>query len=78
MNIKIIEGRNYRIAKSANGVAMLNFPDLSKDNLGVADFIAICRNFHTIFLKNVPKITMNDRDSARRFILLVINCFFSL
>lgn len=72
MTIEVIEGRNYEVANARNGVAMFDFANLAEDYLGAADFIAICRNFHTVFLKNVPIITMDDRNSARRFILFVI------
>ncbi len=55
---------------------MFDFNDLSEDFLGAADFIAICRNFHSIILKNVPRITMDDRNSARRFITFVLIFYF--
>ena len=38
---------------------------------GAADFIAIARNYHTVFIRNVPHFTVHDRNPLRRFILLV-------
>jgi protein AFG1 len=43
-------------------VAKFDFNDLADDYLGAADFIAICRHFHSIVLTNVPVITMDDRN----------------
>lgn len=50
---------------------MFDFEEIGNDFLGASDFIAICRNFHSIVLKNVESISMVERNQARRFILFV-------
>jgi hypothetical protein len=39
--------------------------------LGSLDYIHICNEFHTLVLRNIPRMTLNQRDAARRLILLV-------
>ena len=39
--------------------------------LGAADYLAIGRAFHTVFLANIPRLTMQERDQVRRFITLI-------
>tara|TARA_R110002050_G_scaffold125599_1_gene245418 strand:+ start:2390 stop:2827 length:438 start_codon:yes stop_codon:yes gene_type:complete len=53
------------------GVARFNFEDLCKKPLGAADYIEIARNYHTVFLENIPKMTLKQKTEARRFITLV-------
>ncbi len=67
-----MSGREINIPEAANGVAMFDFMDICDKAYGSMDFIAICRNFHSIILQNVPQISLNNRNLARRFILLVI------
>ncbi len=40
---------------------------------GASDFIALCKNYDAIFLTEMPKITMENRNAVRRLILLVLN-----
>jgi len=56
---------------TANGVARFHFEELCARPLGPADYLAIATEFHTVFLDEVPKMTMQTRDQARRFISLV-------
>ena len=51
--IEVIEGRNFLVKRQANGVALFDYEELCEDVVGSSDFIAICRNYHTICLKNV-------------------------
>jgi len=71
MKLKVMSGRKIQIKKAANGVAMFDFMELVDKAYGSMDFIAICRNFHTILLKNVPEISLNNKNLTRRFILLI-------
>ena len=71
MKLKVMSGREIDIPKASNGVAMFDFKELCDRTYGSMDYIAICRNFHSILLKNVPIINLNSKNIARRFILLV-------
>lgn len=43
----------------------------SYDKVGAADYIAIAQNYHTIFIEDIPTMSMRISDKARRFITLV-------
>ena len=71
MKLTVLSGREIDIPKASNGVAMFDFKEICDRTYGSMDFIAICRNFHSILLKNVPTINLSSKNLARRFILLV-------
>jgi predicted ATPase len=60
------------IKKCGKGVAFFEFDELFDSPMGSADFLAICRNFHSIIIRNIPIIKVSERNKARRFILFVI------
>jgi cell division protein ZapE len=64
-------GRPLRIAQAAAGVARMSFGELCRAPLGPADYLAIAREFHTLIIDSIPIISADERDVARRFILLV-------
>ena len=74
-----MSGRTIEIAYCSDGVAMFDFKHLVEETYGSIDFIAICRNFHSIIIRNLPIIDIDQRNTTRRFILLVIEtliCIF--
>jgi len=52
-------------------VAWFRFQDLCDKPLGAADYLAVADAFHTVFLADVPKLTLQERDQVRRFITLI-------
>jgi cell division protein ZapE len=64
-------GRPLIIAEAAEGVARLSFADLCEAPLGPADYLAIAREFHTLIIEGIRIIGPEERDVARRFILLI-------
>eukprot|EP01027_Heterolobosea_sp_BB2_P011142 GEZU01016245.1.p1 GENE.GEZU01016245.1~~GEZU01016245.1.p1 ORF type:complete len:763 (+),score=208.62 GEZU01016245.1:3-2291(+) len=72
--IDVAPTRSLKIPRTANGVAMFDFKDLCGDYaaVGAADYIAICENYHTVILYNVPRLSVYaQRNSARRLITLI-------
>jgi predicted ATPase len=55
---------------------MFDFKEICDSTFGASDYIAICKNYKTIILKNIPVITTENKSVARRFILLVKNYYF--
>ena len=53
-------------------MALFDFDEIENASMGSSDFIPICRNFKTIIIENIPVISTNNKNVARRFILLVI------
>ena len=39
--------------------------------LSAADYLELCRHFHTIFVQDIPKMTIRMRPEARRFITFI-------
>ena len=48
-----------------------SFASLCAVALGPNDYLAIAERFHTLFIEGIPKITPENRYSARRFVTLI-------
>ncbi|PWZ56142.1 putative ATPase N2B [Zea mays] len=71
VTIPVMFGRSIEIPQSCNGVARFDFEYLCGRPVGAADYIALARNYHTIFISEIPAMSMKIRDKARRFITLI-------
>lgn len=69
--IAVMFGRTLEVPQCCNGVARFTFEYLCGRPVGAADYIAIAKNFHTVFISDIPMMSMRIRDKARRFITLV-------
>ncbi|KAI4337329.1 hypothetical protein L6164_015760 [Bauhinia variegata] len=69
--IPVMFGRTLEVPESCDGVARFTFEYLCGRPLGAADYIAVAENYHTIFISDIPVMSMRIRDKARRFITLV-------
>ena len=66
-----VKGREVAVPEAAMGVARFGFDDLCGKPLGAGDYLAIARNYHTLFIENVPILTPARRNEARRFNTLI-------
>ena len=69
--IAVPGGRTLFVPKSLKGVAVFSFARLCRQPLGAADYLAIARRYHTIFLVGIPKLGPENRNEAVRFTTLV-------
>ncbi|XP_022135609.1 AFG1-like ATPase isoform X2 [Momordica charantia] len=69
--ISVMFGRKLEVSESCNGVARFAFDFLCGQPVGAADYIALAQNYHTVFISNIPMMSMRIRDKARRFITLI-------
>ncbi|XP_050216211.1 uncharacterized protein LOC126667283 [Mercurialis annua] len=69
--IPVMFGRKLEVPESCNGVAKFGFEHLCGQPLGAADYIAVAKNYHTVFISEIPMMNMEIRDKARRFITLI-------
>lgn len=72
-----IWGRTLRVPKSTSRVAMFDFETLCGGALSAADYLEITRQFGTVFLCEVQKMGLGEKDRARRFITFIDGAFLS-
>jgi len=66
-----LKGRSVHVPRAFMGVARFSFHDLCEQPLAAADYLRIAREFHTVILDHVPVMTYDDRNAAKRFIILI-------
>lgn len=66
-----VNGRKLTIPAAAKDTALFTFKDLCDKPLSSADYLALAQHFHTIIIKDVPKLSDRRQDQARRFINLI-------
>ena len=70
-NLAVPGGRTLFVPKSLKGVAVFSFARLCKKPLGAADYLAIARHFHSVFVMGIPVMGPENRNEAVRFITLI-------
>jgi cell division protein ZapE len=66
-----VKGRRLRVPRAAMGVARFFFHDLCEQPLGASDYLRICHEFHTLIVDRIPVMGYEQRNAAKRFIILV-------
>ncbi|MBL4689949.1 MAG: AFG1 family ATPase [Rhodospirillales bacterium] len=66
-----VQGRDIIIPQAAEGVAMAGFADLCAQPLGPGDYLEIARCFHTLILRDIPRLGPERRNEAKRFVTLI-------
>ncbi len=64
-------GRKLRVPQAAHGCARFCFADLCEQPLGPADYLALAKNFGTLFAEQIPVLGPERRNEARRFVTLI-------
>jgi cell division protein ZapE len=67
----IVHGRRLDIPRQAGGVAWFEFAELCERPLGAADYLAIATHFNVVLIDDVPVFALEQRDAARRFMILI-------
>ncbi|KAL1735870.1 AFG1-like ATPase-domain-containing protein [Schizophyllum commune] len=70
-------GRKIIVPESTKRVAKFSFHDLCGKPMSAADYIKVTETFDTIFLMDVPKMGLESKDMARRFITFIDACYES-
>jgi len=60
-----IWGRTLRVPCSSSHVAMFDFDDLCGRPLSAADYIEVTRQFGTVFVCNVKRMGLGEKDKVR-------------
>lgn len=64
-------GHKVDVPQAKAHVARFDFKDLCNAPLGPRDFLTIAENFHTVIVDAIPIIRAEERNVAKRFILLI-------
>jgi cell division protein ZapE len=64
-------GRKLHVPEASHGCARFAFHDLCEMPLGPADYLALARNFRTLFIESIPALKVSQRNEAKRFVLLI-------
>jgi cell division protein ZapE len=66
-----VKGRTLRVPRSAMGVARFFFHDLCEQPLAASDYLRIAHEFHTLIIDRIPAMGFEQRNAAKRFIILI-------
>ncbi|MFC4170814.1 cell division protein ZapE [Microvirga sp. GCM10011540] len=66
-----VKGHPVEVPQAAGGVARFGFADLCSKPLGAADYLTIANEFHTVILEDIPRMGLERRNEAKRFITLI-------
>jgi cell division protein ZapE len=64
-------GRALTVPCASRGVARFCFADLCVKPLAAADYLAIAQAFHTVLIDRIPQLAPEQRNEARRFVVLI-------
>mmetsp|Transcript_4642 Transcript_4642/g.16894 ORF Transcript_4642/g.16894 Transcript_4642/m.16894 type:complete len:485 (-) Transcript_4642:78-1532(-) len=71
VQLRLVLGSELRVVHAHNGVAIIDFKDVCARALGSSDYLALAENFHTIMIKDIPTLSLENHDQTRRFIMLI-------
>jgi cell division protein ZapE len=66
-----LHGRTIHVPHAFMGVARFSFHELCELPLAAADYLRIAHEYHTVVLDHVPVMTYDNRNAAKRFIILI-------
>lgn len=66
-----VNGRTVTISNAAEGVALVSFDELCAQPLGPGDYLEIAARFHTMMIRDIPKLGPHNRNEAKRFVTLI-------
>jgi cell division protein ZapE len=66
-----ITGRKLAVPLTAKGVARFDFAALCATALGAGDYLAIATRYHCVLIDGIPRLSPDNFDEARRFIVLI-------
>ena len=67
----LVSGHTLTVPIAAGGVARFGFDELCRQALGAGDYGALATHYQALVLDDVPRLSPENHDAARRFITLV-------
>lgn len=66
-----VNGREVNLPAVHGDIAMASFADLCETPLGAADYLELACDFSTLILHNIPRLTAERLNEAKRFVTLI-------
>ena len=66
-----VKGRTLKVPEAAAGVACFSFAELCEAPLAALDYLALSEAFHTFIVSGIPVLGPENRNAARRLVLLI-------
>ncbi len=66
-----VNGRMLHLKQAYKHILVSDFNELCEKNLGAGDYQEICHKFKIIFLLDIPQLSANQRNEAKRFMMLI-------
>ena len=66
-----VKGRPVSLPLFKNGAARVDFWDLCGRPLGAADYLALVENVRVLFIENIPALSRQNFNEAKRFVTLI-------
>lgn len=70
LDLAVGSSRKLPLLKTARQEAMVDYDILCREPRGAEDYATLAKNFHTVYLLNIPQLS-NEGAAARRFIHLI-------
>jgi len=64
-------GRQVFLSAVYKNIALLSFAELCVQPLGSADYLTLANQFSTLIVTDIPKLTADKRNEAKRFVTLI-------
>jgi cell division protein ZapE len=69
--VLLVQGRQVVLSAVHGDIALTSFDELCVQPLGSADYLEIAREFSTLIMAEIPKLTAEKRNEAKRFMTLI-------
>ncbi|MEL7490231.1 MAG: cell division protein ZapE [Pseudomonadota bacterium] len=66
-----VKGRDLDAPRTARGAARFSFAALCEAPLGANDYLALVRQYSTLFIDHIPLMSAEKRNEAKRFVTLI-------
>ncbi|MDX2222814.1 MAG: cell division protein ZapE [Rhodospirillaceae bacterium] len=67
----LVQGRRIEVPAAAHRVARFTFAELCERPLGPIDYLALGVHFAALIVKDIPRMSEDNKDAARRFVTLI-------
>lgn len=68
-------GREVHLSRTCGSIADCTFHELCDRPLGAVDYLEMSRVFDTVFIRNIPRLSLRLKDQARRLTTLIDNFY---